>query len=239
MTIAVPDDVPTSRKRLSADERRIAIIRAAVSEFAAKGFEGTSTEAIARRSGVSQPYVFQLFGTKRDLFIAALRDAFVQTRAAFEAAAEGVPVADRSTETVLCAMGEAYCGDLLRDRELLRCQLHAYAACGDPEIRAAVRTEFAALYRAVADLSGADARQLDEWFAWGMLMNTVVALAPEMAGDGENLSLAALGFPERFSVAMSGEGGASAEPAASAVDTAGSAAVQVRSRKVKSKAPSA
>ncbi len=190
----IPGAAPrSSRPRMSAEDRRAAIIRAAVSEFAGKGFEGTSTDAIARRAGVSQPYVFQLFGTKRDLFVATLRQAFVQTREAFEAAAWAVPVAERSAETVLCAMGDAYCGDLLRDRELLQCQLHAYAACGDPDIRAAVRTEFATLYRTVAELSGADAPTLDQWFAWGMLMNTVVALAPEMAGDGGNLTLAGLG----------------------------------------------
>ena len=42
---------------------------------------------------------------------------------------------DPSTQHILDAMGLAYC-DLLRDRELLLCQLQAYAACGDPEIRA-------------------------------------------------------------------------------------------------------
>ncbi len=180
-----------SRVRLSADERRTAIVRAAVGEFGDKGFEGTSTEAIARRSGVSQPYVFQLFGTKRDLFIAALRESFQRTRRAFEEAAAAVPSGHATPEIVLHEMGRAYC-DLLRDKELLRCQLHAYAACGDADIQAAVRAEFTDLYRSVADVSGAGAEALDHWFAWGMLFNTIVALAPEMTLDGENLTLAAL-----------------------------------------------
>lgn len=175
---------------MSAEDRRQAIVAAAVREFADKGFEGTSTEAIARRGGVSQPYLFQLFGTKRDLFIATVRMAFERTRRAFEAVL-GDPAVAGSGEAVLAAMGRVYC-DLLRDRDLLQCQLQAYAACAEPEIRAAVRAEFRQLYRMIADASGADPATLDQWFAHGMLMNTVAAMAPELAEDGENLSLAAL-----------------------------------------------
>ena len=65
--------------RLSADERRAAIVAASVDEFAAKGLAGASTDLIARRAGVSQPYVFQLFGTKKDLFIAVVRLCFERT----------------------------------------------------------------------------------------------------------------------------------------------------------------
>jgi AcrR family transcriptional regulator len=36
-----------------------------MAEFAAHGYEGSSTEEIARRAGIAQPYVFRLFGTKR------------------------------------------------------------------------------------------------------------------------------------------------------------------------------
>ncbi|MFD5148334.1 helix-turn-helix domain-containing protein, partial [Streptomyces sp. NPDC058401] len=57
--------------RLSADERRETVLRAAIAEFATGGYHGTSTETIARRVGVSQPYLFRLFPTKRALFQAA------------------------------------------------------------------------------------------------------------------------------------------------------------------------
>ena len=56
--------------RQSADVRRASILRAAIVEFARSGYAGTSTEAIAARAGISQPYIFRLFGTKKDLFIA-------------------------------------------------------------------------------------------------------------------------------------------------------------------------
>ena len=62
--------------RLSADERRQAIVAAGIEEFAAHGLAGGSTDTIARKAGVSQPYVFQLFGTKKELFIAVIRRAF-------------------------------------------------------------------------------------------------------------------------------------------------------------------
>ncbi len=179
------------RTRMSADDRRAMVVAAAVSEFAEHGFEGTATESIAARAGVSQPYLFQLFGSKRELFIATVREAFARTWRTFEAAGDAARKVDPSPEAVLHAMGDAYC-DLLRDRELLRCQLHAYSACADDEIRAAVRAEFSALYGRVAALSGAPAEVLDFWFAQGMLMNTIAAIAPDLTEDGENLSLAQL-----------------------------------------------
>ncbi len=181
----------TPTTRLSADERRDAVVAAAMTEFAQTGYAGTSTEAIARRSGVSQPYLFQLFGTKKDLFIAAVRHGFGRTRIAFEATGKRARAEDPSTDYVLKQIGFAYC-DLLRDRELLLCQLQSYAACGDPEIREVVGDEFISIYRLVAELSGASDRELEEWFAMGMLMNTAAAIGPDMAEAGD-FSFASLG----------------------------------------------
>ena len=56
-------------KRKSAEERREAVLDAAYVEFAEHGLDGGSTEAIAAKAGISQPYVFRLFGTKKQLFI--------------------------------------------------------------------------------------------------------------------------------------------------------------------------
>lgn len=167
------------------------VVAAAVEEFAEHGYEGTATESIAARAGVSQPYLFQLFGSKRDLFIATMREVFERTASAFEAAADAARARDPSTCSILHGMAEAYC-DLLEDRHLLRCQLHGYAACADDGIRAAVRSEFAALYRQVADASGADVETLDGWFARGMLMNTIAAIAPDLTRERDGLSLAML-----------------------------------------------
>src|SRR5919206_607519 len=99
------------KSRMSADERREAILSAALEEFAANGLSGASTEAIAAEAGISQPYVFRLFGTKKQLFIAVVSRCFRETLELFQRAAEG-----KRGDEALTAMGEAYVGELLPDR---------------------------------------------------------------------------------------------------------------------------
>jgi len=170
----VPADV---RSRMTADERREEILEVAVSDFAQGGLHGTSTEAIARRAGISQPYLFRLFGTKKELFIACIGRCFDRTQGAFRAAAE----ADESGAP-LEAMGQAYV-ELLADRELLLSQMQTYAACGDDEIRAVVRRRWGELYRTVERLSGAPPEEVRAFFATGMLLNVAAAMdLPEIAG---------------------------------------------------------
>lgn len=165
--------------RSTADERRAEIIEAAVRAFASGGLAGTSTEDIARLAGVSQPYLFRLFGTKRELFLAAVGRAFQRILTTFEAAArEPAPEAvarSKGVDPVLMSIGQAY-GDLLQDRSLLRLQLHAFAACDDPEVRIFVRREFARVVERVAELSGTSRLELRAFFAEGMLLNVAAAM---------------------------------------------------------------
>jgi AcrR family transcriptional regulator len=160
--------------RLSREERRQAIVEAALQEFAVGGLNGTPVEDIARRVGVSQPYLFQLFGTKKDLFIAALKHGFMRTLRTFLNAAASVP-ADADAPTILTAMGLAY-RDLLADRTLLLAQMQAYAACDDPEVREVVREEYGRIYRFVERASGAPPEAVRAFFAEGMLMNVAAAM---------------------------------------------------------------
>ncbi len=120
---------------MRAPDRREVVIRAGVHQFGTRGYMGTTAQSIAAQVGVSQPYLFQLFGTKKSMFIAVVQDAFDRCRAALEtsAAAAGASTPDE----LLDAMGRAYAG-LLVEGELLRLQLQASAACADPEIRAVV-----------------------------------------------------------------------------------------------------
>src|SRR5579862_7838256 len=76
--------------RQSADERRTSVLRAAMAEFAKGGYAGTSTDAIAVRAGISQPYLFRLFGTKRELFIATMGLMHARIEEAFRGAAAGL-----------------------------------------------------------------------------------------------------------------------------------------------------
>ena len=176
--------------RMSAGERRAAIVAAATEEFATRGLVGASTEAISRRVGVSQPYVFQLFGTKKELFLAVVRSGFARTRLAFEtAAAAWVPGTPGPCNSNLDAMGEAY-KRLLADRTLLLVQLQAYAACSDPEVRSVVREEFGRLHRRVADVSGASPDEIHHFFAEGMLLNLGAAVG--LPGEAATWTLEAM-----------------------------------------------
>src|SRR6266700_4475552 len=107
--------------RMSAAERRELVLEAAVAEFAARGLAGTSTEDVARAAGISQPYLFRLFPTKKALFLALVERCFRRVEGAFTAAA-----GDAVGEEALQAMGEAY-HKLLEDRTLLLLQMQAYA----------------------------------------------------------------------------------------------------------------
>lgn len=164
---------PTAR--MTAEERRDDIVAAASKEFARAGFAGTSTDVIAHRVGVSQPYLFQLFGTKKDLFLAAVRSCFDRTRRVFEESGRGALERGLAPQQVLEEMGHAYVR-LLMDRDALRLQLQAYAACGDPDVRAVVRENFSRLWQTVQGLSGASNEELHGWFAQGMLLNVVASL---------------------------------------------------------------
>ncbi len=181
----------TRGARLTADERRSEIVAAAMAEFAVGGLAGTSTEAIARRAGVSQPYLFQLFGTKKDLFIASVRACFGRTRMRFEEAAREPEAAGLDPELKLQHMGHAYMLMLLADRSVLQLQLHAYAACHDPEVRAAVRQELDRLWSAVSAASGASPLEVHLWFAEGMLINVVASI--DDARTPEELACSILG----------------------------------------------
>jgi AcrR family transcriptional regulator len=164
--------------RHTADERRTEITAAAAIEFARRGLDGATTDRIAERAGVSQPYVVRLFGTKKALFLAVANRAFERVAGAFRSSAVGATPEER-----LEHMGAAYVA-LLRDRDELALQLQLYAAAYDPEIRACVATRFAQLHELCGELSGARPEQLRAFMAQGMLCNVAAALdIPQIAWD--------------------------------------------------------
>src|SRR3954466_13303936 len=94
---------PPPRRRMTADERREAVLLVAASEFARTGLQGTSTEKIAAGAEISHPYLFRLFGTKKELFLACVERCFLRLQTLFTAAAEEAGEDER-----LEAMGKAY-----------------------------------------------------------------------------------------------------------------------------------
>ena len=158
-------------QRKSAEERREAVLEAALEEFAARGLDGASTEAIAAKAGISQPYVFRLFGRKKDLFKAVTSRCFRQTLELFQRAAEG-----KRGEEALEAMGNAYTTELLPDRTFLRAQMQAYAACEDDEIREVVRNGYGDLVAYAERVSDLPAEAVGRFFATGMLLNVIASM---------------------------------------------------------------
>jgi AcrR family transcriptional regulator len=167
------------KTRKSAEERREEIVSAAFEHFALSGYNGASTDAIARDAGISQPYLFRLFHTKRELFLACHQRSHGRIRQTFERAAQGVPQEQR-----LEAMGHAYV-ELLVDRTALLFQMQSYAACSDPEIQAQVRERYGDLVERVTQLSGAEPHQVWQFFSFGMLLNVMASLDLEAIADEE------------------------------------------------------
>jgi AcrR family transcriptional regulator len=171
---------PTTRQRVPAAERRDALIEAAVHEFAHGGLHGTPVDRIARRVGVAQPYVFSLFGSKRELFLAAVDRCFDRVAETFTRAAEEFdPAIAEPDADVLKAMGKEYVELLVSHRDYLMLQHQAYAACDDPEIRERVRGAYARLVVHVEGLSDADQERLDDFFRYGMWLNVAAAMGVE------------------------------------------------------------
>jgi AcrR family transcriptional regulator len=157
--------------RLTAEERRDDVLDAAVVAFAADGYEGTSIEDIAKAAGISQPYVFRLFGTKKELFIASVSRCFRETLEMFQRAAEGL-----RGEEALKAMGAAYRELLQTDRTRLRAQMQAYSACDDPDICEVVANGYGDLVTYVERVSGLPPADVANFFAKGMLLNVLAAM---------------------------------------------------------------
>ncbi len=167
-------------ERKSATERRDEILEAALVEFAAHGLDGGSTEAIAKAVGISQPYVFRLFGTKKQLFIATIERCMRGTLDMFHTASAGL-----KGEAALHAIGEAYTERLASDPTYLHSQMQAYAASGgDPEIREVVRRGYGELVGYVERVSGVPSEEIAHFFAKGMLLNVIASMDLLQAEEG-------------------------------------------------------
>jgi AcrR family transcriptional regulator len=167
----------TKRKLSTAEERRAAVVKAAIQVFAAHGYRAASTMEIAKKAGISQAYVFRLFPTKAELFTAAYKAG---SRRMFDVFHEAAADARANGYAVLDYIGHAYAELLDREREVLLMQLHGQvAASEDPLIRDAVRSCFAQLYDEVGRESGAGPEELKFWFAYGMLWNVMAAIGAD------------------------------------------------------------
>jgi AcrR family transcriptional regulator len=169
--MAKPPTTP-ARTLSTAEERREDVLRTAMKVVGPRGLYGTSTMDVAAAAGISQAYLFRLFPTKTELFVAVLERSFqrildTMIEAATNARAEGGPVRD--------AMAEAYT-NLLRDPEVLLTQLQGQAAATEPAVRDTLRHGFRMLYEMVEREWPASQAEVQAFFAHGMLCNVIAAM---------------------------------------------------------------
>jgi AcrR family transcriptional regulator len=131
MDAAGTDEQAPARQRLSAEDRRAAIIAAARVLFARNGFRGTGTSDIAAAAGCSEPVIYKHFASKQALFGAVLEDCTRLMGERFAAAtAEGGDLFTAYLRFVRGLMGDPEVAEVARLRYL------ALTLTSEPEIRA-------------------------------------------------------------------------------------------------------
>jgi AcrR family transcriptional regulator len=170
---------------MSAEDRRELVLDAATRAFARGGYAGTSTDAVGKEAGVSQPYVVRIFGTKHALFLEVLGRACERIRDTFAAVlADGF---DPDSEDDWARLGLAYT-ELLRDRDLLIVLMHGFAAANDDDIAARARAGMGSIFATVLS-TGCTEERAKEFIARGMLLNVMLSMrAPEHLDDDPELA---------------------------------------------------
>jgi AcrR family transcriptional regulator len=172
--------------RMNADDRRELVLAAATRAFARSGYAGTSTDAVAREAGVSQPYVVRLFGSKLDLFLEVFERSVGRIKSAFEEVLDAGPF-DPESEDDAARMGVAYT-ELLRDQDFLQVQMHGFSSGGVPEIGAAARRCMGSVFETIRR-TGWDDERCRDFVAYGMLLNVMISMrAPQHLEPGDPLS---------------------------------------------------
>jgi len=184
-------------RRLSSEERRDQIVLAAIAVFGARGYVGTTTDEVARAAGVSQPYVVRLFGSKENLFLAAMDEAVERMMTSFRDALRDETVAAGPVEK---RVGEAYV-DLLSVRGLHQMLAHGYLLGAHPVIGPAARRGFARVWRFFREEVGFPVDEARTFMAEGMLISTMIGLrlVDDYGDDDDITELFRTCFPTELS----------------------------------------
>jgi len=171
----------TMNIRMPAGERRELILQAATRAFAASGYAGTSTDAVAKEAGVSQPYVVRMFGSKLELFLAVFGRACDQIEGAFRGVLDAGRF-DPASEDDKERMALAYSA-LLADTDFLHVLMHGFSASAVPEIGVQARAGMARIYATLLE-TGWSAEQVRDFIAHGMLLNVLVSIGAVPGSSG-------------------------------------------------------
>jgi TetR/AcrR family transcriptional regulator len=135
-----------TRPRLSAPDRRQAVLDTACRVFFKKSYRGATTAEIAREAGITEPILYRHFGSKRDLYLACLDEAWRQFREFAEEALETNPAG------CLGAIADAYVAKSAKLR-LVDLWIQALTeASEDPVIAKALRSQIRAVHDFFADV---------------------------------------------------------------------------------------
>ena len=133
-------------KRLTAEERRQAVLDTAGRVFSRSSYRGATTAEIAREAGISEPILYRHFGSKRDLYLACVDEAWASFRAICEEAIAADP------DKCLGAIADAY---MAKGRKIRVIDLWIQAlneASDDKVIAAAVRKQIREVHDFFADV---------------------------------------------------------------------------------------
>lgn len=208
--------------RMAMEDRRELVLRESIPVFARYGFEGATTAEIAKRAGVTQPYIFKLFESKKALFMAACERNMGTTQQQMRESAGG-----KTGHDALEAMGDAYVERMEKDRDSLLLQMQQYAACWDDDIQRTVRHCMQDLWNMVVELTGVPIHEIALFFAKGMMCNVIAAAGRSNGDDAQWLPVLMALWPDKYPVprpdgfSASGEDDGSAQPAGAAGRAAG------------------
>ncbi|MBL1075730.1 TetR/AcrR family transcriptional regulator [Nocardia sp. 2] len=160
----------------TSDVRREAVLDAAITDFAKSGYRGTSINTVAVTAGISPAYVFKLFPSKTELFVAAIDRCYELVEQSLAKGAARTP--DGDAEQILYEMGGAY-AELIGDKSLLMLQVHAQSAADVPEIAEAVRRGLRRVTEYAQRRSGGSDAQVQRFMAYGQLCHLIVTLGLE------------------------------------------------------------
>jgi AcrR family transcriptional regulator len=137
--------VTSARPRLTADERRQAVLDTACRVFSRSSYRGATTAEIARESGITEPILYRHFGSKRELYLACLDEAWRSLRTLAEEAVRSSP------ETCLGAVADAFMAKRSELR-LIDLWVQALSETDDAAIADALRAQIRDVHGFFADL---------------------------------------------------------------------------------------
>ena len=134
-----------TKQRLTAGERRQVVLDTACRVFSQSSYRGATTAEIARESGISEPILYRHFGSKRDLYLACLEEAWRTLREMSEQAIAESPA------TCLGAVVDAW-NAKRSDIRLVDLWLGALNECDEPLVEEALRKQVREVHAFFADL---------------------------------------------------------------------------------------